>query len=129
MGVNCKLSLWDLAKSNWNVYKADNAYNIDHLSAKGFCCKTNLQSNTAFRGFGGPQSMLITETWIELVADRLGVDPVTIRDKNLYEEGQTTHFNMALENCTLRRLIYFVFIRFKNCLRLTFNVGKILFLY
>ena len=49
------------------LFQADNAYNIEHLGAKGHCCKTNLQSNTAFRGFGGPQSMLVAETWIEQV--------------------------------------------------------------
>jgi xanthine dehydrogenase molybdopterin-binding subunit B len=47
--------------------------------------------------------MLVAETWIEDVADRLGVDPMVVREKNMYEEGQKTHFNMELENCTLRR--------------------------
>ena len=85
------------------LFQADNAYNIEHIRAKGRCCKTNIQSNTAFRGFGGPQGMLVAETWIEDVADRLGMDPMVVREKNMYHEGQKTHFNMELENCTLRR--------------------------
>ena len=85
------------------LFQADNVYNVDHFSATGHCCKTNLQSNTAFRGFGGPQSLLVAETWIEHIADLLGIDPLEVREKNLYKEGDKTPFNMILENFTLGR--------------------------
>jgi xanthine dehydrogenase/oxidase len=85
------------------LFQADNVYYVDHFSVTGHCCKTNLQSNTAFRGFGGPQSLLVAETWIEHIADLLGMDPLEVREKNLYKEGDKTPFNMVLENFTLRR--------------------------
>jgi xanthine dehydrogenase/oxidase len=46
---------------------ADNAYNIGCVHAKGYLCKTNLPSNTAFRGFGGPQAMLVAEDVLDQV--------------------------------------------------------------
>ncbi len=85
------------------LFHAENSYKIDNIRVKGHCCKTNIQSNTAFRGFGGPQGMLVAETYMEHVAEALGMDPLEVREKNLYQEGQKTHFNMTLENCTLKR--------------------------
>lgn len=46
----------------------DNCYNILHIRGTGYLCKTNLPSNTAFRGFGGPQGMMVAESWISDVA-------------------------------------------------------------
>jgi len=53
----------------------DNAYKIPNLRCWAYACKTNLPSNTAFRGFGFPQSALVTETWITGVADKTGLSP------------------------------------------------------
>jgi len=52
------------------LFHADNCYFIENINAKGFCCKTNIQSNTAFRGFGGPQGMFITEHCVEEVCTK-----------------------------------------------------------
>ena len=70
---------------------------------RGHCCKTNLPSNTAFRGFGGPQGMMIVEAWIEKIARRLQLEPEEVRRRNFYAEGGVTHYNQRLENCTIAR--------------------------
>ncbi|KAM9123113.1 aldehyde oxidase-like isoform 3-T5 [Pangshura tecta] len=57
------------------VLKMDNAYKIPNLRCCGRACKTNLPSNTAFRGFGFPQSGLITESWITAIAAKSGLSP------------------------------------------------------
>lgn len=49
------------------MFHVDNCYYIENINTRGHCCKTNIQSNTAFRGFGGPQGMFVTEHCIEEV--------------------------------------------------------------
>ena len=44
-----------------SLLNLDNAYNIPHMKVQGYACRTNIPSNTAFRGFGGPQAMMIIE--------------------------------------------------------------------
>ncbi len=53
----------------------DNSYKVPNMRVTGYLCKTNLASNTAFRGYGGPQGMLVAETWITDIATRLGKLP------------------------------------------------------
>ncbi|MFH7044996.1 xanthine dehydrogenase molybdopterin binding subunit [Paucibacter sp. JuS9] len=62
----------------------DNAYWLPNVSLHGFCAKTNTQSNTAFRGFGGPQGALAIEMIMDSVARRLGLDPLLVRQRNFY---------------------------------------------
>uniref|UniRef100_A0A663MG09 Xanthine dehydrogenase n=1 Tax=Athene cunicularia TaxID=194338 RepID=A0A663MG09_ATHCN len=81
----------------------DNSYNIPNVSSVGIVCKTNLPSNTAFRGFGGPQGMMIAECWMSDLARKCGLPPEEVRKLNLYHEGDLTHFNQKLEGFTLRR--------------------------
>jgi len=66
----------------------DNAYWLPEVAIHGYCAKTNTQSNTAFRGFGGPQGALIIELILERIAARLGLDPLAVRRANFY--GKTT---------------------------------------
>eukprot|EP01124_Arcella_intermedia_P006821 TRINITY_DN14117_c0_g1_i1.p1 TRINITY_DN14117_c0_g1~~TRINITY_DN14117_c0_g1_i1.p1 ORF type:complete len:1314 (+),score=314.98 TRINITY_DN14117_c0_g1_i1:452-3943(+) len=80
------------------LFHVDNAYFIPNISAKGFICKTNIATNTAFRGFGGPQSMLICETWIDRMAKELNLSPNQVRRKNMYTVGQSTHYNQTLKD-------------------------------
>lgn len=54
---------------------AVNTYYVPNVDITGYLCKTNLPTNTAFRGFGGPQGLFVCETWISQVANRLGVNP------------------------------------------------------
>ena len=85
------------------MFHSDNSYSVPNLRVRGHCCKTNLPSNTAFRGFGGPQGMMIVEDWIEKIALRLDLQPEHVRRLNLYQEGMRTHFNQQLVNCTLEK--------------------------
>lgn len=57
------------------VLKCCNAYDIPNFRSQGWACKTNLPSNTAFRGFGFAQSALSAEMWIAVVADSLDLPP------------------------------------------------------
>ncbi|WP_119418236.1 xanthine dehydrogenase molybdopterin binding subunit [Desertibaculum subflavum] len=65
----------------------DNAYYLPATRARGFCCKTNTQSNTAFRGFGGPQGAAAIEAVVEHIARHLGRDPLAVRQLNYYGDG------------------------------------------
>ena len=65
----------------------DNAYWIPHVRAVGYSCRTNRQSNTAFRGFGGPQGVLVMEDALDRIAHHLGRDANEIRVLNFYGEG------------------------------------------
>uniref|UniRef100_A0A9J8ANH5 Aldehyde oxidase 6 n=1 Tax=Cyprinus carpio carpio TaxID=630221 RepID=A0A9J8ANH5_CYPCA len=77
----------------------DNAYNIPNLRGRSAACKTNLPSNTAFRGFGVPQCMLVVESMIDDVALKLGRLPeeVSIREINMYKEVSLTHYKMEFD--------------------------------
>lgn len=55
------------------LFHMDNCYNIPHIRGTGYICKTNLPSNTAFRGFGGPQGMMVAESWISDIALHCGL--------------------------------------------------------
>ncbi|MBM3644138.1 MAG: xanthine dehydrogenase molybdopterin binding subunit [Alphaproteobacteria bacterium] len=68
----------------------DNAYFIPHLRAVGYACRTNLQSNTAFRGFGGPQGVLVMEDAIDRMAAHLGRNADALRALNFYARGRDT---------------------------------------
>jgi xanthine dehydrogenase large subunit len=62
----------------------DNAYWLPEVAIHGYCARTNTQSNTAFRGFGGPQGALIVELILERIARALGRDPLEVRRANFY---------------------------------------------
>lgn len=61
------------------MFHSDNCYSLKDMRVRGQVCFTNQSSNTAFRGFGGPQGMLIVENWIERIAHELGRRPEEIR--------------------------------------------------
>lgn len=83
----------------------DNAYYIPHLSVVGRVYKTNLPSNTAFRGFGGPQGMAVIETLIDRIARQIGKDAALVRHLNFYGQmGDTTHYGQTVENNRLLML-------------------------
>jgi len=69
------------------VTHVDNAYWLPHVRIVGYACRTNRQSNTAFRGFGGPQGVLVMEDAIDRIAHRLGRDANALRALNFYREG------------------------------------------
>jgi xanthine dehydrogenase large subunit len=79
---------------------SDNAYFVPHMSVLARVWKTNLPSNTAFRGFGGPQGMAAIETIIDRVARFLKKDALDIRHINFYgiETNNITHYGQLVEN-------------------------------
>ncbi|NWX40767.1 AOXB oxidase, partial [Steatornis caripensis] len=74
------------------VLKVDNAYSIPNLRVRGHACKTNLPSNTAFRGFGFPQAGLFVETCIAAVATQTGLPHEKVREINMYKGVNLTSF-------------------------------------
>jgi xanthine dehydrogenase molybdopterin binding subunit/xanthine dehydrogenase small subunit len=77
------------------LFHLDNSYYIPAVRFTGLIAKTNVASNTAFRGFGGPQGMLVMEEIVDRIARRLGLAPEAVRGRNLYRgrgETNTTHF-------------------------------------
>jgi len=81
------------------LFLSDNAYNVLNFRCRGRVCKTNRPSNTAFRGFGGPQGMAIIEAAVQRIAEVLGKDPADVRRMNMYVEGDQTHYDKVLEKC------------------------------
>ncbi|KAJ9496815.1 hypothetical protein H2202_007592 [Exophiala xenobiotica] len=75
----------------------DNSYEIPNVLARGHLCKTNIHSNTAFRGFGGPQAMFIAETYMYAVAEGLNIPVDELRLKNMYKEGDHTPFLQTID--------------------------------
>jgi xanthine dehydrogenase large subunit len=76
----------------------DNAYWIPHVRVNGRIAKTNKTSQTAFRGFGGPQGMLVIEDILGRCAPLLGQDAATLRHRNLYSAGQTTPYGQPVRH-------------------------------
>jgi xanthine dehydrogenase large subunit len=89
------------------VFHLDNAYYIPSVEFSGQVAKTDLASNTAFRGFGGPQGMLVIEEIIDRIARRLGKTPEEIRERNLYRgtgATNTTHYGQEIEDNRIQRV-------------------------
>ena len=76
----------------------DNAYFIPNIQVIGKVCKTNKTSQTAFRGFGGPQGMLVIEDILGRCAPSLGLSPEDLRFKNFYRAGQATPYGQPVKD-------------------------------
>ena len=93
------------------LFHCDNAYFYPHVHAKSAPLYTNTVSNTAFRGFGGPQGMVGAERVIDEVAFAVGKDPLEIRKLNFYDEIGTngdrnlTPYHQKVEDCIIQRLV------------------------
>jgi len=89
------------------VFHCDNAYYLADVEIASYRCKTNTQSHTAFRGFGGPQGVILIETILGDIARVLGLDPLQVRRRNLYgiTERNVTHYQMPVEDNILEPLI------------------------
>jgi xanthine dehydrogenase large subunit len=89
------------------LFHADNCYYIPDVHLRGYCCKTNTQSNTAFRGFGGPQGMLAIEHIVDEIARRLGKDALAVRRANFYgkTERNVTPYHMVVEDNIIPELV------------------------
>ena len=109
--LRCGMS-WDLsaAIAARAMCHADNAYDVPHMRITSYCCLTHTQSNTAFRGFGGPQGMLGIERVIDAVAHELGLDPLIVRQRNFYPEKTATvhgltHYGQTVTDCIIQSIV------------------------
>ena len=117
-GLLCGLQLEMLANCGFSadlsgpvadraIFHADNAYFLEDVAVSSYRCKTHTQSHTAFRGFGGPQGVIVIERILSDIARTLCLDPLDVRLRNLYgiEERNTTHYQMKVEDNILDPLI------------------------
>ncbi len=107
MASRCGYSL-DLssAVNDRALCHVDNAYFLEHLQVVSHRCKTNTVSNTAFRGFGAPQGMMIIESVLDDVARTLGLDALDVRRLNFYgvTDRNVTHYGMTVEDNVMPRI-------------------------
>jgi xanthine dehydrogenase large subunit len=89
------------------MFHSDNSYYLGDATITGYRCKTHIASNTAYRGFGGPQGLIMPEIILDDIARSLGKDPLDVRKANFYgEEGRdTTHYYQKVEDNVLPELI------------------------
>ena len=78
------------------LFHVDNCYFVPHVTVTGRVCRTHHVSHTAFRGFGGPQGMLIIEDILDRIARHLGLPPDQVREQNFYTPGTTTHYGQEV---------------------------------
>lgn len=89
------------------MFHIDNAYYIPNLEVRGQIAKTHKASNTAFRGFGGPQGMVVIEDILDRVARTLHLPPDIVRERNFYHsrgETNTTHYGQELGDNRMSRI-------------------------
>jgi xanthine dehydrogenase large subunit len=84
----------------------DNAYWIPHVRLHGRIARTHKASSTAFRGFGGPQGMLVIEDILGRCAPLLGIDPLDLRRRNFYTEGQSTPYGQTVRHPERAALVW-----------------------
>jgi xanthine dehydrogenase large subunit len=84
----------------------DNAYYLENIIVENYLCKTNTASNTAFRGFGGNQGMMVIENIIDNIANSLKKDSAEIRRRNFYQKKKKniTHYNMKIEDNVIQEI-------------------------
>jgi xanthine dehydrogenase large subunit len=115
MAANCGFSA-DLSGpvADRAIFHSDNAYYLENVEIASYRCKTNTQSHTAFRGFGGPQGVILIEAIMGDIARHLHMDPLDVRLCNLYSDEpladgkgkrDTTHYQMPVEDNILQPLI------------------------
>ncbi|NMM12043.1 MAG: xanthine dehydrogenase molybdopterin binding subunit [Rhodoferax sp.] len=119
MAANCGFSA-DLSGpvADRAIFHSDNAYFLEDVAIASYRCKLNTQSHTAFRGFGGPQGMIVIEKIMGDIARHLALDPLAVRLRNLYSEEltsgsattprqarNTTHYGMPVEDNILLPLL------------------------
>ncbi|MGE5341434.1 MAG: xanthine dehydrogenase molybdopterin binding subunit [Candidatus Omnitrophota bacterium] len=96
------------------LFHCTNTYFIPNVKATAACCRTNLPPFTAFRGFGGPQAMVVIEAAIHQAARAMHLQPSFIQRKNLLKDGDTFPYGQVVENsravaCWIEAEQYFQF--------------------
>lgn len=94
------------------MFHADNCYYLPNVQINSYRCRTNTASNTAFRGFGGPQGMVAIERIMDQIAYALGKDPLDVRRANFYashkapsDDRKITPYHMAVEDCVIEEIV------------------------
>ncbi|WP_166425704.1 xanthine dehydrogenase molybdopterin binding subunit [Paraglaciecola sp. 20A4] len=89
------------------MFHCDNGYYFENVNVAGHRCRTNQVSHTAYRGFGGPQGMIVAEAMMDAIARSVNKDPLTVRKLNLYGENQRniTPYGMTVEHNLLEDII------------------------
>jgi xanthine dehydrogenase large subunit len=89
------------------LFHCDNAYYYPHVRVNSLPLFTNTVSNTAFRGFGGPQGIVACERWIEQIAYALGKDPLDVRKANFYrtDDRNVTPYHQTVEDNIIHRVV------------------------
>lgn len=100
-GFSADLSM---AVTDRALFHGDNAYFYPAVTLRSHPLRTNTVSNTAFRGFGGPQGVIVAERIIEDIAYATGQDTLAVRKTNLYENGQLTPYHQTVEDQILPRI-------------------------
>ncbi|MFQ6016719.1 MAG: xanthine dehydrogenase molybdopterin binding subunit [Kiloniellaceae bacterium] len=103
-GVSADLSASVIDRA---LFHADNCYYLPNAAIKALALKTNTASNTAFRGFGGPQGMVAAERVIEEIAFALGLDPLEVRKRNFYgtRARNVTPYHQTIEDNIVREIV------------------------
>ena len=81
-----------------SLFHCDNTYYLPNVEATGRVCRTHKTSQTAFRGFGGPQAMVAIEDILSQAAQRLALPAHVVRERNFYRAGQTTHYGQEVSD-------------------------------
>ncbi len=93
---------WSLDLSSpvlWRgMFHSDNSYLVPDMEVTGRVCLTHKASSTAFRGFGGPQGMLMIEEIMDRIARALDLPPHVVRERNFYSEGDRTHYGQLVKD-------------------------------
>ncbi len=102
-GYSLDLSFPVLGRAMFHI---DNAYFLSDVEVRGRVLKTHKASNTAFRGFGGPQGMVVIEEIIDRIARTLGLPPDLVRERNFYAESgmETTHYEQPVDDARVHRI-------------------------
>ncbi len=89
------------------MFHSDNAYYLPHVTIVSHRCKTHTVSNTAFRGFGGPQGMMGIEAAVDAIARHLDLDPLLVRQRNFYgkTDRNVTPYHMTVEDNVMPELV------------------------
>jgi len=116
--ARCGMSIdLSLAVADRAMFHADNAYYLPAVRITSYRCKTHTQSNTAFRGFGGPQAILAMERVIDEIAHTLGRDPLEVRRINFYDHKDAhkdakaaparnlTPYHQTVEDCVIEEIV------------------------
>jgi xanthine dehydrogenase large subunit len=89
-----------------SLFHCDNAYRLPAADIEGRVCRTHKTSQTAFRGFGGPQAMVVIEEILAQAARRLGLPAEVVRERNLYRDGDETHYGQRVDDAGRLEVIW-----------------------